>query len=171
MRVEPAVKLTDLEGATLAQIAREGRSTAYKVARTFAESPSEFWSGSAGAVYPLVKRLQARGLLASASGADGKRARSDLSLTPAGVAAMRDWLLDAQRAAEIGFDPLRTRAVYLDLVGDAERRVFLDAVGDRIAAMAREPVWVDAPRLQAIHATVMTARKAWFKALKALLGS
>ena len=31
----------------------------------FAESPSSHWSGSAGAIYPLVRRLERRGLLKS----------------------------------------------------------------------------------------------------------
>jgi DNA-binding PadR family transcriptional regulator len=164
-----AIELTDLEGATLVQIARNSPTTAYAVARAFADSPSEFWSGSAGAVYPLIKRMQARGLVLSAEGALGKRARSDLSLTAAGDAAMRAWLLDAKRAAGIGFDPLRTRAVHLDLVTQAERNAFLDAVREHISAAARAPVWPDSPRLKAIHGTVMSARKAWFKALEALL--
>lgn len=169
--MKDAIELTDLEGATLVQIARSSPTTAYAVARTFADSPSEFWSGSAGAVYPLIKRMQTRGLVLGTDGADGKRARSDLSLTATGDAAMRVWLLDAKRAAGIGFDPLRTRAVHLDLVTAAERDAFLDAVREHIATAARAPVWPDSPRMQAIHATVMSARKAWFKALDALLRS
>jgi DNA-binding PadR family transcriptional regulator len=165
----PDAELTDLEGATLVNIARASPTTAYAVAKQFADSPSEFWSGSAGAVYPLIKRMQARGLINSTEGADGKRARSDLSLTAAGTAAMRTWLLDAKRAAGLGFDPLRTRAVHLDLVSAEEREAFLDAVGRHIADAARVPVWSDSPRLQAIHASVMNARKTWFKALQTLL--
>jgi DNA-binding PadR family transcriptional regulator len=53
--------LTDLEGAVLADVATRGTATSYAVAQTFSQSPSEYWSGSAGAVYPLVKRLTATG--------------------------------------------------------------------------------------------------------------
>jgi DNA-binding PadR family transcriptional regulator len=164
-------ELTDLEGATLVQIARDSPTTAYAVARTFANSPSEFWSGSAGSVYPLIKRMQTRGLVIAAQSAQGKRAHSNLSLSKAGNAAMRVWLLDAKRAAGLGFDPLRTRAVHLDLVSAIERDTFLEEVGAHIAAAARTEVWPESPRLNAIHNAVMRSRKIWFSTLARLLKS
>lgn len=124
--------LTDLEGAVLAEIAKRGATTSYVVARAFAASPSEYWSGSAGAVYPLIKRLAARGLLAAQADADGKRTRLDYRVTDAGRAALEDWLLDVKRASGMGFDPLRTRLAHMELVDAEQRRKFLHEV--RIAS-------------------------------------
>ncbi len=162
-------ELTDLEGAALADIARRGPTTSYAVARTFAGSPSEFWSGSAGAVYPMIKRLEARGLLESVQASDGNRVRADYRITEIGREALRTWLLDADRAAGLGFDPLRTRAVHLDLVSAEERARFFDDVAERMRALAKDEVWVHEPRLRRIHESVLAAREAWLKVLDAML--
>jgi DNA-binding PadR family transcriptional regulator len=162
-------ELTDLEGAALALIARHGVTTSYVIAKTFADSPSEFWSGSAGAVYPLIKRLLEKNFIAASAAAAGKRARTDYRMTDAGRVAFRAWLLDATRAAGIGFDPLRTRAIHLDQVSAAERAQFLAEVRQHLDAAAKRDVWPDEPRLKAIHASVTAARKAWLKALMPVL--
>lgn len=161
-------QLSDLEGGALAFIARNGPTTSYAVAKDFADSPSEFWSGSAGAVYPLIKRVLARGLLEASKGKDGARARTRYTLTPAGLKAMKAWLLNAKRASSIGFDPLRTRIVHLDQVSAEERKEFLKQVQALLDAAKSETVWNDIPRLAAIHATVLEARQSWLNALKAL---
>jgi DNA-binding PadR family transcriptional regulator len=51
------MRLSNLEGAALATIAGRGSATAYAIAKSLSDPPSEFWSGSAGAVYPLIRRL------------------------------------------------------------------------------------------------------------------
>jgi DNA-binding PadR family transcriptional regulator len=163
------VRLTDLEGAAMAEIARSGEATSYAVARSFANSPSEFWSGSVGAVYPLIQRLARRKLLAASAGSTGKRARTDYCLTRAGQAALRDWLLDTERAAGLGFDPLRIRLVHLDQVSRSERQAFLKGVNERVQAFAEREVWPEDPRLRAIHATVVAARLGWIAAVSAVV--
>jgi DNA-binding PadR family transcriptional regulator len=100
-------QLSDLAGAALAEIASRGGATSYAVANAFAASPSEFWSGSAGSFYPLIKRLAAQGLLEARAGATGKRRHVEYHITAAGRSALDGWLLDARRAAGMGFDPLR----------------------------------------------------------------
>jgi DNA-binding PadR family transcriptional regulator len=162
-------QLTDLEGATLAELARNGPMTSYAVARNFAASPSEFWSGSAGAIYPLFKRLEKRGFLTSTEGIDGKRAKTEYALTPEGKSALMGWLLDAKRAAGLGFDPLRTRAAYLELASPAERAAFMDAVAVNTKQAASQTVWQELPRMQAIHASVMKARVAWIAILNGIV--
>jgi DNA-binding PadR family transcriptional regulator len=157
--------LTDLEGAVLAEIAKRGVATSYVVARAFADSPSEFWSGSAGAVYPLTKRLAARGMLSANADADGKRARLDYRLTEAGRAAMETWLLDGERAAGMGFDPLRTRLVYLDLVPLEKRQMLLADVRARHEAASKKSIWENIPLARQVHQTWMANRALWLKAL------
>lgn len=159
------IRLTDLEGAALAEIARRGTATSYAVTQAFARSPSEFWSGSAGAVYPMIKRLAARGLLVGETGSAGKRARLDYRLTPEGRAAMEAWLLDADRAAEMGFDPLRTRLVHLDLVSSDRRKAFLTEVRARSAAAAARPAFEGQPIARQIHETWLKARAKWLAML------
>jgi DNA-binding PadR family transcriptional regulator len=153
--------LTDLEGAVLAEIAARGTATSYLVARAFAASPSEYWSGSAGAVYPLIKRLAARGLLTAHADADGKRPRQDYRITGQGRTALEDWLLDAHRAAGMGFDPLRTRLVHLHLVSPAQRKAFLKDVRALSEDFAKQPGFVDHPIAQQIHESWLKARATW----------
>jgi DNA-binding PadR family transcriptional regulator len=157
--------LTDFEGAVLAQIGHGGPITGYAVAKLFAASSSEFWSGSAGAVYPLIKRLAARQLLASTDAQDGKRARTDYELTREGRKALKAWLLDARRASDLGFDPLRTRLVHMDLCSTSERQRFMQEALAQLVAAAQTPAATDDPRVNALHESVTRARLEWFKAL------
>jgi DNA-binding PadR family transcriptional regulator len=157
--------LTDLEGAALAEIASRGAATGYAVAQAFGQSPSEFWSGSAGAVYPAIKRLAARGLLEPSAAAAGKRQRIDYRLTPAGRVALEAWLLDARRAAGMGFDPLRTRLVHLHLVSPDRRRAFLAEVRALSAEFAGRPAFAGLPVPGRVHATWLKARAAWLAML------
>jgi DNA-binding PadR family transcriptional regulator len=158
-------RLTDLEGGALAEIAKRGPTTSYVVAQAFAQSPSEYWSGSAGAVYPMIKRLAARGLLETEAAQDGRRQRVDYRITPAGRAALEAWLLDADRAAGLGFDPLRTRLVHLDLVAPERRTQFLNDVRTRSAEFAERPAFANVPLSQRVHRTWLTARAQWLAML------
>ena len=101
--------LTELEGAILSEIHDRHHDTAFQVRRAFAQSLSLEWKGSAGAVYPAVKRLEERGLIA-ASPAQGGRAARRLSLTDNGREALAEWAGDARLATSIGIDPFRLRA-------------------------------------------------------------
>lgn len=157
--------LTDLEGAVLAEIAKRGVATSYVVARTFADSPSEYWSGSAGAVYPVTKRLAVRGMLRAVADADGKRSRLDYRLTDKGSAALVAWLLDGERAAGMGFDPLRTRLVYLDLVSPEKRKQLLRDVQARHEKASQKSIWEDIPLSRQVHKTWMANRSRWLKML------
>jgi DNA-binding PadR family transcriptional regulator len=143
-------QLTELEGAVLGVILRAGTCTAYAVRRAFATSPSRFWTGSAGAVYPLVARLERRGLLAARRDRRDGRARRELTVTPAGRRAFEAWLLDPDRAADFGFDPLRTRLFYSDLVPAARLEALLAATAARIAAV-RAPAVPQAPHVARLH--------------------
>ena len=155
--------LTDLEGATLAEVARRGTATSYVIASSFAGSPSEYWSGSAGAVYPLVRRLTERGYLEAHAASTGKRQRSDYSITPAGRTALTRWLLDADRAAGMGFDPLRTRLLYLDLVSPTEVATLLTEVAKRSERADAPPIFADRPAALHIHRSWWEARRFAFK--------
>jgi DNA-binding PadR family transcriptional regulator len=166
---KPAARktLTELEGAALAIIKRRGPCTAYVVKEAFRTSPSEFWSGSAGAVYPLMKRLETRKLISSKADKSDGRARREFSVTKAGDAAITDWLTDAERASSLGFDPLRTRLFFCDLLTDGALRKFVAEVQREMEAKS-EPPAEDLDHTHALHEQWMKLR---LKALKAFANS
>jgi DNA-binding PadR family transcriptional regulator len=159
--------LTEMEGAALAVIARDGPCTAYSIKHAFEQSPSDDWSGSAGAVYPMIKRLEAAGLIDQQAAEGGRKARQ-LQLTSQGQAQMKAWLLDYQRAIAPGFDPLRTRLHFLDLVADDTAREFVDGVRGALTEQLQAP---PAPsgelklRAEQLYAGWIQARLAWLASL------
>lgn len=101
--------VTELEGAILGVLVRAPAATAYRVRRVFQESRSAEWSGSAGAVYPAIRRLVAELMIKEQAEADG-RGTHTYKLTAAGQSAYERWLCDVARAIGPGVDPFRTRA-------------------------------------------------------------
>jgi DNA-binding PadR family transcriptional regulator len=101
--------LTELEAAILVEIHLRGNRTAFKVRKAFLDSPSVEWSGSAGAVYPAVRRLAAAGLVATER-RGGKSRAETLSVTPEGQTMIVKWARDPVRAIGAGLDPFRLRA-------------------------------------------------------------
>src|SRR6185436_18926108 len=77
------IAATDLEQTVLGIVWRDGPCTPYHVRSVLLRSPSSHWSGSAGAIYPLVKRLEARGLARSRAVRTGRRAGREVELTDA----------------------------------------------------------------------------------------
>lgn len=123
--------LTELEGAALMVIHRLKSCTPYRVRLDFLKSRSHEWSGSAGAVYPALRRMHARGLLRAEETGEGRRA-VNYALSKAGNDALARWLMDVERAAGSGLDPFRCRA---DLWGDlprAERQAFLKTLAGEL---------------------------------------
>jgi DNA-binding PadR family transcriptional regulator len=138
--------LTELEGAILSEIYHRGQKTAFQVRRAFAASPSLEWKGSAGAVYPAVKRLELRGYIL-ASAAQGGRGTRQLSLSEEGRKAMMAWACDPARAASVGIDPFRLRSgIWAELTLVQRRKLFnglrVEIEAD-IARLAREHATTD----------------------------
>jgi DNA-binding PadR family transcriptional regulator len=101
--------ITELEGAILTEIGYRNRQTAFKVRQAFRSSPSSYWQGSAGSVYPAIRRLVERGLVEASASRDARGTQS-LRLTADGQAALTAWALDTQASVAIGTDPFRLRA-------------------------------------------------------------
>lgn len=101
--------LTELEGAVLSEIHHRHNHTAFKVRRAFQTSPSIEWSGSAGSVYPAIRRLIDSGLIASTPITTGRKGNA-LAVTPEGVRTLEHWICDPLRASSVGLDPFRLRA-------------------------------------------------------------
>lgn len=139
MVAEPAA-LTEFEGALMSELQRRQPCSAYQLKTVFQGSPSLSWSGSAGAVYPAVRRLTDQGLIVAEPVAADRRGALRLSPTPAGEAAATDWVCDAQRAADGGFDPFRTRIALIDALPAERRTAFLAALK---AALQARVAWLD----------------------------
>jgi len=90
------------------------------------DSPSSHWSGSAGAVYPVLERLEARGLVRSRRADTGDREGWSCALTPAGRAALQAWLGPpfGPDVLALEADPLRTRAHFLGALPARRRAAF-----------------------------------------------
>lgn len=123
--------LTELEGAVLSEIHDRGCKTAFQVKREFQASASMEWSGSAGAVYPAIRRLQANGLI-DAEPMPGGRSAMALRLSPAGVAALHDWACNPNRAASVGIDPFRLRSGIWRTLDITRRRTALESTAKAI---------------------------------------
>jgi len=125
------VALTELEGAVLSEIHHRANRTAFQVQRAFQRSPSTEWSGSAGAVYPAIRRLIEGALITATPMAGGRKAQA-LEVTDAGIAALTAWACDPERAAGVGLDPFRLRSGIWRTLPDTERRNALETVAEQI---------------------------------------
>lgn len=112
--------LSELEGAILSEIEHRGQQTTFQVRRAFAESVSLEWKGSAGGVYPAVRRLEQDGLILASDPTGGRKART-LSLTEMGRVALKAWASDPLAGTSVGADPFRLRSGIWLLLPPAER--------------------------------------------------
>lgn len=136
--------LTELEGAILAEIHNGGHETAFQVRRAFAQSLSLEWKGSAGAVYPAVRRLRQRGFIAASAARDGRGARP-LRLSDSGKAALTEWACDTKLATSVGLDPFRVRAgVWTSLDANRRKKLFAALRAEILASLPSFQVTLEA---------------------------
>jgi DNA-binding PadR family transcriptional regulator len=128
--VPQARPLTELEGTALGVLWTRQPCTPYQVRREFLDSPSPHWSGSAGAIYPLVVRLERAGLVTSAAHATGSRRSRRYRVTPAGRRALIRWMGPPVGDDVVGVppDPLRARIALLALFPPAQQQAYLRQV-------------------------------------------
>jgi DNA-binding PadR family transcriptional regulator len=110
-RSSPAGRpLTDFEQILLGVIDSEPRS-GYGLKKSFSSSPSSVFQPSPGALYPALRRLEARGLLRAEKISTGRRAQRMYYVTDAGRAVHVDWLrqpvVPATVGAELGLHLMR----------------------------------------------------------------
>ena len=131
--------LSELECFILGLVWKYGPCTAYALRQQLQSSPSTQWSGSAGAIYPLVRRLEKAGLLKSRSAGRGKRASHEYAITARGEAALRHWIGPPlpTEALTVAHDPLRSRVRFLSLLSAPERRAWIDAALQTLHEVAR----------------------------------
>jgi len=127
-------RLSDLEFCVLGIVWKKAPCTAYAVRKEFIESPSTHWSGSAGSIYPLVRRLEEKGLLRSVAGTRGRRPHRAYAITTAGRKELRQWISPPlpPRVAATTYSPLRTRMYFLAALRPQKQIEFLDNALDAL---------------------------------------
>jgi DNA-binding PadR family transcriptional regulator len=119
--------LSELEGVALGVVHTLQPCTSYAVRMEFERSPSTRWSASAGSIYPLLKRLEERGLVASSVDPEDGRGRRLLEVTPEGREGLEVWVAGGVDPAVVAAveDPLRSRVFFLGLLPAPVRAAFL----------------------------------------------
>lgn len=164
--------LTDNEGSLLTQVLRRQPVTAYQLLRVYAQSPVSSFNESKGSLYPLIRRLKARGLIA-AQPIDGDGRKSErLSCTAAGRAAARRWVVRLEPRHILPDDPLRTKVISFGLLDAREQRAWIAAAraltNAKIAEVDAYMIGLDMPHKDAIAANALgalQARLAWLDRL------
>lgn len=118
-------RLTELECAVLGVVWRIGPCSAYAVKKAF-EPATSSWSSSPGSIYPLLKRLEAAGLVAARQEAWGRRGKALYSVTPAGFGSLQRWVIEIPDwAGATPADPIRNRTFFLDALEAGARVDFV----------------------------------------------
>jgi DNA-binding PadR family transcriptional regulator len=119
---------SDLELVVLGVVWKMGPCTPYAIRREFLTSPTPHFSGSAGAIYPLVRRLERDGLLSSEAAQQGRRRSRLYRTTSKGTAVLKRWLRPPIPPKDIAgtYDPIRVRIYFLEASPRAQRRALLD---------------------------------------------
>lgn len=131
---------TELESCVLGVIEHLGSCTRYAVRKYLAESLSSYWSGSTGAIYPMLERFTRKAWVEVEEQPFGTRKRMLYRLSTAGRRRLRRWLSAPvpDAAAAHTHDPIRTRVFFLDLVTPADQVAFLDdAIGRTVETIER----------------------------------
>jgi DNA-binding PadR family transcriptional regulator len=132
-------ELSELECFTLGLVWQIGPCTPYTIRKRMLDSPSTQWSGSAGTIYPLMRRLRRSGLLRVKQEATGRRKHETYSITPAGLKALKQWIGPpmSDEAITVTYDPLRSRARFLGALTRRQQLEWLKAAMDALDEVER----------------------------------
>jgi DNA-binding PadR family transcriptional regulator len=91
VREHPPEELTATGRVILGMIGL-GKQTGYDIKALVDKTTRYFWAASYGQIYPVLRRLEERGLVRGRPEPTGGRARTVYQLTEAGRAALHGWL-------------------------------------------------------------------------------
>lgn len=122
-------ELSELECFVLGLVWQIGPCTPYVVRKCMLDSPSTQWSGSAGSIYPLMRRLHDYGCLSVKQEATGQRKHKTYAITPAGLKVLKRWIGPpmGDEVRTVTYDPLRSRARFLGALSRGEQLAWLEA--------------------------------------------
>jgi PadR family transcriptional regulator, regulatory protein AphA len=133
----------------LGMLAIGGDRSGYDIRKAIESSVGYFWGESYGQIYPALKQLTALGLI-KPGGDPGKQRRQAYRITPAGRAALSDWL-----AAPFQNDPPRNEFLLKLFFGaEADPSVAIAHIRElerrnRLALGAMEEIEAFAPKVNA----------------------
>jgi DNA-binding PadR family transcriptional regulator len=170
-----ASRLTDDEGTFLALLIRIQPATAYQLSKIYADSPVSNFGTSKGKIYPLVDRLEKRGLLKRRA-VKGDARRSDwLECTARGQEAVRAWVMEIRPTHILLDDPLRTKLQSFDLLSKDEQlewivgaKAELQQKLEELEAYASE---VTVPYKEQVHDNAVSSVRSRMEWLDRLLAS
>lgn len=167
--------LTDNEGSLLTLVLRRQPVTAYQLLRVYAQSPVSSFNESKGSLYPLIRRLKARGLITAQLVAGDGRKSERLHCTEAGAAAARGWVMRLEPRHILPDDPLRTKAISFGLLDARERRSWIKTARAlteaKIAEVEAYMIGLDLPYRDAIEANALGTLQARLRWLDQMAGS
>jgi PadR family transcriptional regulator AphA len=99
---------------------RLGARTGYEIKQAIDLSTRFFWTASYGQIYPELRRLEERGLVAGRADPRGGVRRRSYRLTKAGEAVLREWLTDVESFTFELRDEALLRYFFGDLVSREE---------------------------------------------------
>jgi len=182
--VEPKqAERTTLEYALLGLIREKPRS-GYELRKVFVETAMAGYSGSPGAIYPALRRLEADGLIVGTArpGGPGRPGR-EFRLTPAGEAVLQKWLALPVTRDDVALrlDVLMLRFAFLGFADSPDRTlVFLERLEAELESFLVElEQQLEAIRSAPLHARLaleagissIADRLRWTRAARARLTS
>ncbi|MHC4976539.1 MAG: PadR family transcriptional regulator [Planctomycetota bacterium] len=128
-----------MEYCVLAVIWRRQPCTGYTIRKVFLSSFSSAYSGSAGAIYPLLGRLVKHELLRAEDAQTGKRKSVMHCLTEEGHRVLTEWLKERPRPEDtVGLDPVRVKLRFLGAIPRDERPAVIDTLLEQMNTSVRE---------------------------------
>lgn len=171
---------SELEHVVLGVVWKEGACTPHAVRTHFSTSRNSRFSASAGAIYPLMRRLESRGLLRSVEDRTTRQKRRLYRITARGEAALVAWV-GSGLPAGVPHDPIRLRLYFLEALPPAARDAFLErarlGVSHELECLAADRArYADAGWVFSVHATdgalaIARAQLAWLDSLVTDVGS
>ena len=132
------LRLTEDEGIFLALLVRIAPATAYQISKIYADSPVSNFGTSKGKIYPLIHRLEERGLLKKKKIAVDARGSELLTPTAACRRAVREWVMELKPEHFLPDDPLRTRLQSFDLLTADEQKEWIAKAKSGLQAKLEE---------------------------------
>ncbi len=126
-----------------------GPMTGYDLTRFFESSARWVWSAPQSQIYPLLRKLEAEGLIEGEEQIRGEKLRrTSYSITPAGHRNLGGWLIEAYEEPNIR-DPLLLKALFFDMVDAGKAELVLRNHVEELQANIEQ--W-------AVHRTRLLAR-------------
>lgn len=110
-----------------------GPHSGYEIKQKVDISTRFFFAASYGQIYPELKKLEEQGLATGQQHQQGQRARVEYSITPAGHAALDEWINEAVTKVEFRDEGL-LRLFFADTKSPDQRLHVLKAMRDERAA-------------------------------------